>query len=257
SGEAAGDRQRVGAIDRNRVGKGTAAEEKCEARQQRLLDIWPDRLLEELRLMDAPAMRKLESCPDRMAAERMLPVKTRATTVKRYEAKSVSVPGAEADLIDHLMVRREEPCGPRQGGRAVWLVKDRIVEALSKNAPVTKRAPPVYLLATIEGYVMDESELAVWRVVARSKLVEVWACLRWDDLQSTKPAELTFADGRLTTILRKTKTSGPNRSVKELPVCVSARALFLDSRWLGWGFQGDSCVRKMAEYGHAVGYTAG
>ena len=118
------------------------------------------------------------------------------------------------------------------------MVKDRIVEALSKNAPVTKRAPPVYLLATIEGYVMDESELAVWRVVARSKLVEVWACLRWDDLQSTKPAELTFADGRLTTILRKTKTSGPNRSVKELPVCVSARALFLDSRWLGWGFQG-------------------
>ena len=122
---------------------------------------------------------------------------------------------------------------------------------------------------------MDESQLAVWRVLAWSKLVEVWACLRWDDLQSIKPAELTFADGRLATILRKTKTS-----VKEFPVCVSERAFFVDSRWLGWGFQGlgqlaafdrdyilspswkldpsgDRFVRKMAEYGHAVGYTAG
>ena len=153
------------------------------------------------------------------------------------------------------------------------------MEALSIDAPVTKRAPryPVFLLATIERYVMDESEPAIWRVLACAKLVKVWACLRWGDLQEIKPAELTFADGRLSTILRKTKTSGPNRRVKELPVCVSERAFFLDSRWLGWGFDslkrlaafdrdylipqldpaGDRFVRKMADYGHAVGYTAG
>ena len=58
---------------------------------------------------------------------------------------------------------------------------------------------------------------------------------------------------------------------------MSERAFFLDSRWLGWGFEslkslaafdrdylipqldpaGDKFVRKMADYGHAVGYTAG
>ena len=265
--------------------------------------------------MDAPVLAKLERCLDKTAAERMLPGKTRATTVKRYvsyyrqwrqwlqEAKSVSMPGTEADLIDYLMARWEEPCGRTipevilkavawmervaefpegsrtSTGRAVWAVKDRIVEALSIDAPVTKRAPryPVFLLANIERYVMDESEPAIWRVLAWAKLVKVWACLRWDDLQSIKPAELRYSDSRLTTVLRKTKTSGPNRRVKELPVCVSERAFFVDSRWLGWGFdalralaqfdrdylipqldaEGDRFIRKMAGYGHAVSYTAG
>ena len=92
------------------------------------------------------------------------------------EAKAVSMPGTEADLIGCLMARWEEPCGrtipeillkavtwmervaefPDSSrtttGRAVWSIKDRIVEALSIDAPVTKRAPryPVFLLAIIE-----------------------------------------------------------------------------------------------------------
>ena len=106
-----------------RPGKTIAPEEEREARQRRLLEIWTEQLLEELRHMDAPVLKKLESCLDRIAAERMLPGKTRATTVKRYvsyyrqwrqwlqEAKSVSVPGTEAGLIDYLMARWEEPCG--------------------------------------------------------------------------------------------------------------------------------------------------
>ena len=213
-----------------RPGKTIAPEEEREARQLRLLEIWTEQLLEKLRRMDAPVLKKLESCLDRTAAQRMLPGKTRATTVKRYvsyyrqwrqwlhEAKSVSMPGTEA------MARWEEPCGrtipevllkavawmervaefPDSSrattGRAVWSIKDRIVEALSIDAPVTKRAPryPVFLLATIERYVMDESEPAIWRVLAWAKLVKVWACLRWDDLQEIKPAELTFADAKKT-----------------------------------------------------------
>ena len=106
-----------------RPGKTIAPEEEREARQHRLLEIWTEQLLEELRYMDAPVLKKLESCLDRIAAERMLPGKTRATTVKRYvsyyrqwrqwlqEAKCVSMPGTEADLIDYLMARWEEPCG--------------------------------------------------------------------------------------------------------------------------------------------------
>ena len=42
--------------------------------------------------------------------------------------------------------------------------------------------------------------------------------------------------GRLTTILRRTKTSGPNRQVKELPVCVSERAYFAKPAWIKTGF---------------------
>ena len=37
-------------------------------------------------------------------------------------------------------------------------------------------------------------------------------------------------------MLCKTKTSGPNRQVKELPVCVSETAYFANDSWLRDGF---------------------
>ena len=51
-----------------------------------------------------------------------------------------------------------------------------------------------------------------------------------------KPSELRLEEGRLSTILRRTKTSGPNRRIKELPVCVSEVAFFEDARWISVGF---------------------
>ena len=59
-------------------------------------------------------------------------------------------------------------------------------------------------------------------------IVKVWASLRWSHLQAIIPAELSFVEGRLAaaTVLRRTKTSGPNR-VKELPVAISEHAFFL------------------------------
>ena len=43
-------------------------------------------------------------------------------------------------------------------------------------------------------------------------------------------------EGRLLTILPRTKTSGPNRQVKELPVCVSEKAYVAKPGWLKLGF---------------------
>ena len=59
-----------------------------------------------------------------------------------------------------------------------------------------------------------------WRIWAWAKLVKVCASLRWSDIQAIIPGELAMVEGRLVTVLRKTKTSGPNRRIKELPVCV-------------------------------------
>ena len=42
--------------------------------------------------------------------------------------------------------------------------------------------------------------------------------------------------GRLVTTLRRTKTSGPNRRVRELPVAISEHAYFVKSSWLKEGF---------------------
>ena len=75
-----------------------------------------------------------------------------------------------------------------------------------------------------------------WRIWAWIKLVKVWASLSWSDVQAILPQELCLIEGRLTTILRRTKTSGPNRQVQELPVCVSERAYFAKPAWIKTGF---------------------
>ena len=128
----------------------------------------------------------------------------------------------------------------------------------------------------IERLVLDENEVAGIRIYAWAKLFKSWASLRWSDIQAIKPIELRLEEGRLFTILRRTKTSGPNRRIKELPVCVSEVAFYEDARWISVGFnllkenasykrdyllprlRSDmtSMDRKMASYADAVVATA-
>ena len=63
--------------------------------------------------------------------------------------------GPQADLVEYLLLRRDEPCDQAiaelvmkaaTAGRLAWAIKDKIVEALSTGAPVTKRAQGILLL---------------------------------------------------------------------------------------------------------------
>ena len=127
--------------------------------------------------------------------------------------------------MDYLLARKDEPCGPpvpesimkairwfeivaefveedcASYGRLAWAAKDKIVEALSEGAPLTKRAPrhPAMLLVKIERYVLDDGEPSALRVFGWVKLLKTWASLRLSDLQAIKPAELRLTDGRLAT----------------------------------------------------------
>ena len=243
-------------------------------RDQRPQDIWCNCLREELEGCQAPVLATLESSLDPNRAIAMVAGRTTVTTLKRYvtvfqqwrlwllEAKQIVPPGRPSDLVDYLIARRDEPCGksipelimkaicwmetvaefPMElratQGRLAWAIKDRIVESLSTQAPLTKRAPrfPDVLLARLEELVMDEMYAVGWRIWAWIKLVKVWASLRWSDIQAILLQEICLIEGRLTTTLRRTKTSGPNRQVKELPVCVSERAYFAKPAWIKTGF---------------------
>ena len=96
------------------------------------------------------------------------------------------------------------------------------MEILSKDKPPTQRAPryPVVMMEAFEHVVEDDSQRIGFRLVAWVKLVKLWATLRWDDVQKIIPKEFKFYGGRMTTILRTTKTTGPSKRVQELPVCV-------------------------------------
>eukprot|EP00435_Cladocopium_sp_Y103_P024952 s3690_g6.t1 len=109
---------------------------------------------------------------------------------------------------------------------------------LSKDAPPAKRAPryPAVFLESFECMVEDESLVLGLRLVAWIKLVKLWASLRWDDVQRIVPKELRYYAGRMTTILRITKTTGPTKRVQELPVCVSEHSFVTSPFWLKTGF---------------------
>ena len=126
------------------------------------------------------------------------------------------------------------------------------------------------MLMLLEALVIDVGHATGWRIWAWAKLVKVWASLRWSDLQASIPVELSLVEGRLTTVLRRTKTSGPSRRVKELPVAISEHAYFLRSTWLRVGFdllrthanykrlnQDGLLEKKPASYADAMVATAG
>ena len=245
------------------------------AREERLQELWVTRLKLELKDIGAPVLAKLQGSLDPDRAANLLVGRTRSSTLKRYltyykqwrlwlgEAKLRLPPGRPADLVDFLLSRRDEPCGRTvpeatlkaiawveqvaefpleqraSHGRLAWAAKDRIVEELSTGAKLTKRAPryPVYMVAQLERVViMDMGQAVGLRIWAWGKLLKVWGTLRWSDLQAIIPGELSLVEGRLVTTLRRTKTSGASRRVKELPVCISERGYLARSGWLATGF---------------------
>ncbi|OLQ03577.1 hypothetical protein AK812_SmicGene13423 [Symbiodinium microadriaticum] len=227
------------------------------AREERLQELWVTRLKLELKDIGAPVLAKLQGSLDPDRAANLL-----VGRLWLGEAKLRLPPGRPADLVDFLLSRRDEPCGRTvpeatlkaiawveqvaefpleqraSHGRLAWAAKDRIVEELSTGAKLTKRAPryPVYMVAQLERVVMDMGQAVGLRIWAWGKLLKVWGTLRWSDLQAIIPGELSLVDGRLVTTLRRTKTSGASRRVKELPVCISERGYLARSGWLATGF---------------------
>ena len=216
------------------------------ARELKLQEIWTKKLVEELQASEAPVLKKLQLSLDPERASEFLAGSARPNTLRLWriylqETKVRLPPGKPADLVDYLLARKDKPCGrsvPPEAimkairwfeiiaefveedcashGHLAWAAKDKIVEALSEGAPLTKRAPryPTILLVKIERYILDDSEPSALRVFGWVKLLKTWASLRWSDLRAIKPAELRLTDGRLATTLRKTKTSGPTKRVK-------------------------------------------
>ena len=178
-------------------------------------------------------VKTIDDCLGPERAYELLPGKTRSSTLKSYvtmhkrwrlwlqEAKSVDPPGRPADLVDYLLVLRDEPCARTvpdsllkavswmekvaefklelraTGGRLAWAAKDKIIEVLHEGAPLIRRAPryPVMVLVAIERVVLDDSEPTGLRVYAWAKLVKVWASLRWSDLQAIPPRRAEASGG--------------------------------------------------------------
>ena len=239
-----------------------------------LKEKWSRELYVALLAVDAPVLKGMDFCVGADRLHLAIAGKTRATTLRRYVKAwkewqhwkqlnwgddSFVHPGM---FCEYLFNRYDEPCGPsipsfickavnwfeKLAGfdpgnrvadcRAVLQVRDYMVEQLMKDSPPIRRAPryPAFCIEAFESIVMDEERTVCARVLAWAKLLKIWGGLRYDDLQKIKPSALTMTAGRLTTILRTTKTSGPGKRVQELPVCISETAYVWDRDWAKVGF---------------------
>ncbi|CAK0854798.1 unnamed protein product, partial [Prorocentrum cordatum] len=87
------------------------------------------------------------------------------------------------------------------------------------QGPTTRAARyPNARIEALERLVMHDGLAPYLHRVARFRLANVWAVMRYDDHRWLPPQRLAFAGGGLTATLRCTKTSGPGRKMPELPL---------------------------------------
>lgn len=232
-------------------------------------------LMEELKVFGAPILGELGKAlnPER-AAESLLG-KYRPSTAKRYlsywqgfrrwvfatTGKNYAVSGIQ--LVDYLYAREEEGMGcsiPMAIQKSVtWFEKvagvpeeeslmahpmcqmviSDLTMKLEDKAPPVKRAPRLLsvFIPALERVVMDRRIEEQVRMAAWLKLVKVWASLRFDALANVRRSMVRDYDGKLGGVLKKTKTTGAGKRVRELPIFISEKAYVVEEDWLDTGLR--------------------
>ena len=172
-----------------------------------------------------------------------------------YMEKAAGVPGTDL-LCAHPLVKKSAA---------------QISAQLESEAPPPRKArpQPLLLLIALELWVVKGDAPRFSRALAWAKLVKFWSSCRSDDLAGLIPSSMTLDRRGLSAVLRRTKTTGPGKRVKWLPIFVDREASFSGAPWLEVGFHlwqqdgmnfdrdyliplpsadGQSCRRCMADY---------
>ena len=171
------------------------------------------------------------------------------------------LPTSGEQLVDYLLAREEEGMGatvPLSVGKGVawferlggfdpdtWMSSSPLVETvvrdllrkLEEGAPPRKRAPRMLsaFIPALEKIVVSRSKSAHLRAGAWVKLLKIWSSLRFDDVAHMRREAIQSYDGKLSGLMRRTKTTGGGKRVKELPFHVSENAWVEHEGWLKAG----------------------
>ena len=111
-------------------------------------------------------------------------------------------------------------------------------EAASTGSSGRKQAPPLLLaiLAVLEDAVLDETLPRFHRAYAWYRLFRHWASMSFDDTVGMAPQLMERRARGVYGVLRRTKTSGPDKKTAVLSVFVS-RDAWVRKKWLFVGFE--------------------
>ena len=251
------------------LGLTRAAIEKAE------LERWRGQLVELLLESNVPMTQQAKMASNPSAAIAASLGSMRASTIrkrvrewKKLRAFSLGLSGSPwpahvGVILDYLQDRLAEPCGhtvpsailealafmERTGGYGagerladLQLLKNYVNQAthdLEIGAAPTKKAPliPLMLVGALELLVVDESAPLFARGYAFNKLLKLWTACRTNDLSGLNPSSLSLTRFGLQGLLERTKTTGPGKRVRHLPIYVSASVGFMASDWLETGMR--------------------
>eukprot|EP00435_Cladocopium_sp_Y103_P044620 s1206_g12.t1 len=229
---------------------------------------------EELQLVGAPVMEKISGTADPARSQRALLGRYRPSTVRRYlaywqgfrkwvQVQSGSNPTTSVQLVDYLHARDEEGMGPSVPlsvskavswfenlagwDRSEWMSGDPFVDVVVKDllrrleegAPPRKRAPRMLglFIPALEEIISRPGVADPIKVGAWVKLVKIWASLRFDDMAHLQVGMMKSYDGKIAGLMRRTKTTGAGKRVRELPFFVSEEAWIVQQNWVALGLQ--------------------
>jgi hypothetical protein len=176
-------------------------------------------------------------------------------------AFGISWPDTVLQVIDFLHTAGNRPCSPTYPRKFLaalgWMEKvgcwpggERFSEEelvcrtvaywtsnLGAGASPLKQAPryPWVLIASLELYICDENRASFKRLKAWFEVFKAWATLREDDAQHISPGSLKISGEMIITTLMKSKTSGPAKRTRQLPVGMWSGLTLTRSLWLEVG----------------------
>ena len=175
---------------------------------------------------------------------------------------SPSWPTETIRVIEFLQVLLSEPCGATvpQGflQAAAWMEKtagfvaadrlsgnplvikavEKVTTLLMSGSRSIKQSPrvPCVIMASVELFLMNWDHPVLLRYAAWVLLIKCWASLRHDDLQHIRPSQVKLLEGALLAVLSQSKTSGPGKRMRELPVVIARGCRLCGTSWLEEGF---------------------
>ena len=179
-------------------------------------------------------------------------------------------PEKPGELVDFLLERADEPCGPSIPGSVLGMVAffeeiggqpinvrlannstvkaivDELKLELSSAKPKAKRKANqllIGLVLSMEAEVCDGSRSTYFRLLAWTRLLRIWACLRSSDTAGIPAHSLRMEGPDLVGNIEESKTTGRGKSVTTLTFYVAGAAWLCCETWLreGWELftQGD------------------
>ena len=178
-----------------------------------------------------------------------------------------------ACLIDYLLDVASEDCAPsriqgiaaalsvveKRGGvpplemiceNVLWkqTVNQLTMDSQKSRGMGIKKAPgyTVKMLISLELFVVGNSG-SFFRLVAFCKLLKLWGCLRFNDLQGINPGKVVFSREGIRLVMERSKTTGPGKRTGDMMVFISRTAGFSGADWQSTGM---SLLKSESLYYH-------